>query len=147
MRKNIAILLFVMVIFFMWMIMFNVLSEIRNWVYDNQINDKITHIVFAAVLTLLANFIFTPRKIRILSFEVLLGTAIMAALFFLDEFSQWPLPGRDANPLDLVASYSGLLIGSGLFRLLEDHSQGRQIKGHPPTADPSKEIHPKDAHS
>lgn len=145
MRKNIAILLFVMVILFMYMIMFNVLPEIRGWVYDNDINDKITHIVFAAVLTLLANYIFSPRKVRILSFEVLLGTAIMAALFFLDEFLQWPLPGRDANPLDLAASYTGLLAGAGLFHLLQqDHSHGRQANHH--AADASKGVHTKDIH-
>jgi VanZ family protein len=125
MQKNIAIVLFVFVILFMCMITLGVFSHIKEWVYANHVNDKITHIFFASILTLLANFILQPRRIRIFSHEFLLGTLIMLFLFTLDETSQIFLPGREADPLDLAASYTGLLIGTGLFNLWVKRPHGK----------------------
>jgi len=119
MRKSVAILIFIMVVIFMCMLIagVGVFGGLKNWVYANSVNDKITHITFAIILTVLANFIFYPRVLRIFSFEIPPGSLLLAALFFLDEASQAILPGRDADLLDLAASYTGLLVGHLIFIL------------------------------
>jgi VanZ family protein len=144
MRKLIAAMLFIMVLTFMFLIMIGVFSQLRGWVYANSTNDKLAHIVFAAILTLLANVMTHPRKVRVLSIEVLLGTFLMAAWFFIDEFLQWPMPGRDANPLDLAASYAGLLLGAGVFRLWYKVSHRKQSFGNKSGTARPKDAYPRD---
>ncbi len=100
----------------MCMIMVGIFGDIKDWVYANHINDKITHITFAAVLTFLTSYIVHPRKLCIFNFEIPLGALIMFFLFSFDEVSQVFIPGRDADPFDLLASYAGLAIGYLFFR-------------------------------
>jgi len=118
-HKNVAIILLVMVSLFMCMILIGFFSDIKSWVYANHTNDKITHILFAAILTVLASYITYPRKVRLFGLGVNLGAVILFFLFTLDETSQVILPGRDADILDLAASYTGLLIGYVIFFVYE----------------------------
>jgi VanZ family protein len=89
---------------------------IKNWVYTNHINDKITHFVFAAILTFLAYYILYPQRVRFWSVEIPLGTLILLLILGLEETSQVFIRGRDADPFDLLASWSGLFLGNFLAR-------------------------------
>ena len=115
-QKRWAILLFVVILLLMCMIMVGILRDAKDWVYANHVNDKITHITFAAFLTFLASYILYPRKLHIFNFEIPFGALILFFLFSFDEASQVLLPGRDADPFDLLASYTGLVIGYLSFR-------------------------------
>jgi uncharacterized membrane protein YfcA len=116
-HKRLAVLLFIMITLVMCMIIVGVLGDAKDWVYANHINDKITHIIFAATLTFLASYILHPLKLRISFLEINLGTIIMFSLFTFDEVSQVILPGRDADPFDLLASWTGLALGYLFYKL------------------------------
>ncbi len=131
-QRRVAVILFMLVFLMMCMVMVGVPRELKRWVYSNNVNDKITHIFFGASFTFLANIILYPRKIRIFSIDLYWGTLIMASLFTLDELSQIPLPGRDANPLDLGASMLGLLIGYLAFYFLIVRRKKRSTETAPP---------------
>ncbi len=126
MRKGTAILLFIMVIFLTMLILVGVFRPVKNWIYGNHINDKITHFLVACILTYLACFIFYPRKVRIFSHSILLGTALMFLLYSLDEVLQVLVPWRDADPFDLLASYAGLIVGNWLVQKWEKKQEIRQ---------------------
>ncbi len=125
MRKGIAVLLFITVIFLIMLVLIGVFRPVKNWIYGNHINDKITHFVIACILTYLAGFIF-PRNIRFFSRSILLGTALMFLLVTFDEVFQALVPGRDADPFDLLASYSGLFVGNWLLRKWERKQESTQ---------------------
>ena len=129
-----------LVFLMMCMVIVGVPRDLKRWVYANNINDKITHVFFGSTFTFFASIILYPRKIRIFSIRFHLGPVIMATLFTLDELSQIPLPGRDANPLDLAASMTGLLIGYTVFYFLvvrrkkrsDETAPPARINAHPP---------------
>jgi VanZ family protein len=118
MRRNIAILLFILVILNLCMIPFGrgLYRPVKNWIYANHINDKITHFVFAAILTFLAYYILYPQRVRFWSVEIPLATLILLVILGLEETSQVFIRGRDADPFDLLASWSGLFLGNFLAR-------------------------------
>ena len=114
MSRKLAILLFILVIISICSISAGIARPIKNWVYENHINDKITHFFFASLLTFLAYFIFYPRALRLWFVTIPLGTLLLLIIFAVEETSQVFVPGRDADPLDLLASWSGLLLGNYL---------------------------------
>ena len=77
MRKSIAVALFVLVVLIIFLITIDVFPNLRDWIYQNHINDKIAHLFFACVLTFLANFIFYPKKLQAFSLHIWLGSTVM----------------------------------------------------------------------
>lgn len=118
-QKRLAILLFIGIVLVMFLILLGAgeFRHLKSWIYANHIHDKITHIAFGAILTFLASYILHPRALRFSRYEINLGTFIMFLLVSFDEISQVFLPGRDADPLDLLASYIGVVTGYILYRL------------------------------
>lgn len=112
MRKNVAILLFVLVLLVICMIASGILDQANDWVYSNQVNDKIAHFVFGSILAFLVFYIFYPLKLSLGSLKIPLGPLLLLLFFGLEETLQAFIPGRDANPFDLLASWAGLLVGS-----------------------------------
>jgi len=112
MSKNFAILLFFFVLLIIAMIASGIFDQANDWVYSNHVNDKIAHFIFGSILTFLAYFIFYPHKLRFWFLEIPLGTLILLFVFGIEETSQVFIRGRDADPFDLLASWSGLLLGS-----------------------------------
>lgn len=122
MRKKIAILLFILVLLNICLVVIGggPFRPIKRWIYTNHINDKIAHFFFAAVLTFLAYYIFYPRRLKLWFLEIPLGTLILLLIFGFEETIQVFVPGRDADPFDLVASWSGLFLGNWLARLADN---------------------------
>ncbi|MEM5774382.1 MAG: hypothetical protein AAGU05_05215 [Anaerolineaceae bacterium] len=131
-QRRIAVILFLLVFMMMCMVIVGIPRDLKRWVYSNNVNDKITHIFFGSTFTFFASAILYPRKLRIFSIDIHLGAVIMGILFTLDEISQIPLPGRDANPLDLAASLFGLLIGYVAFQLMMARRRKRERQTSPP---------------
>jgi VanZ family protein len=83
--------------------------------------DKVLHFLLLGMLTLLVDLALVqamPRSnARMLT---LLGSAVIAALSSVEEFSQLWVPVRSPDWLDLVASYAGILVATLMALVLSD---------------------------
>jgi len=93
------------------------LHEITHWIYYRRYHDKIAHVVVGALYTLLLAWVFQPRQVKFGQIVIPIGALVMFGLAFVDELIQKPLPGRDANPLDMLASTLGIAFGLLLWNI------------------------------
>ncbi|HEX3050550.1 MAG TPA: hypothetical protein VHP83_07850 [Aggregatilineaceae bacterium] len=72
--------------------------------------DKTGHFVLVGTLALLVNLSLKARRVEIGRWKVLLGSAVIAAVFTVEEFSQLLFETRGFSLLDLSANYIGILV-------------------------------------
>jgi len=93
----------------MWLA--GLMDQVTAWIYYYRYHDKIAHVVVGAIYTLLLAWAFQPRQVKFGQIVIPIGALVMFGLAFVDELLQKPLPGRDANPLDMLASTLGIACG------------------------------------
>ena len=72
--------------------------------------DKLLHIVLIGSLTAGLNLSLNFRFSKILKWEILTGTIVMAVLISLEEVSQGFIPYRNFEVMDLVSNYIGIFV-------------------------------------
>ncbi len=72
--------------------------------------DKTGHFVLVGTLALLVNLSLKARRVTIGRWKVLLGSAVIAAVFTVEEFSQIGFEARGFSLLDLAMNYTGILV-------------------------------------
>lgn len=80
--------------------------------------DKLLHLLAYGVLAFLAMGTCRPDTCRRHSGYFWLVAALAGLYGVLDEFHQYFVPGRDTDPLDMLADLCGGLLGAGLMFLL-----------------------------
>lgn len=103
------------------------LHDITHWIYDHRYHDKITHVVVGAIYTLLLAWAFQPRQFKFGRIVIPIGALVMFGLAFADELIQKPLPGRDSNPLDMLASVIGIAAAVMFWNLMKKFAFSRWI--------------------
>jgi len=93
------------------------MDNVTAWIYYYRYHDKIAHVVVGAIYTLLLAWVFQPRQVKVGQIVIPIGALVMFGLAFVDELIQKPLPGRDANPLDMLASTLGIAFGLLLWNI------------------------------
>jgi len=81
----------------------NFMSVIPYW-------DKYFHFLATGSLSFLLNTVLGCRVFRVGKFSVLRGTAVVALMSILEEWSQSYIPGRVFDPWDITAAVSGTVI-------------------------------------
>ena len=78
--------------------------------------DKVGHLCFVGLLTILFNCFLSYRFVKIGDRKFLVGTVIIVVLVSIEEFSQNYLPTRSFESLDLVANYCGIVFAECFLR-------------------------------
>lgn len=76
--------------------------------------DKLGHFCLFGGLTLVANFAFKLKTRKVASFEIFLGSLLVFCFVVIEEFSQYFIPNRNFDFIDLSADF----IGIAFFTLL-----------------------------
>ncbi len=86
------------------------------------VNDKIQHLAaFAGLGVLLSMTLFVQEKYKLLNRHFMLSSlAIITIYAALDEIHQIFIPGRSADPFDLLSDFLGAVIGGSLFILFKN---------------------------
>lgn len=82
------------------------LSFARGWPYG----DKISHFLLMGGLSFMVNWAMVCRKLRLGRWEVLRGSAIVAVLVTLEEFSQLFIRYRTFDLSDLACDFAGIFL-------------------------------------
>ena len=80
--------------------------------------DKMGHFLLMGVFSLLVNLALRTRTFRLWRVNVLVGTLIVLAIVFLEEFSQIFVRGRSFDYRDLIADFAGIVLFGELARLI-----------------------------
>lgn len=88
----------------------------RYWGFLDAIpsGDKLGHVLLMGTLCLLLNLALQCRTVRLGKMPILLGTLLVAAFVLVEELSQFFLPTRTFDTLDLLADAIGLTLASWL---------------------------------
>ncbi len=80
--------------------------------------DKLGHFVLMGFLSFLANMLFRVRTFSFLGQRLLLGSAVVFAVVFIEECSQLFLPRRSFSLLDLSADAAGIWVFGVLAQIV-----------------------------
>lgn len=80
--------------------------------------DKIGHFCLMGMLSLVVNLALKARVLRVWKLNYLLGSLIVLAVVFVEEFSQIFIGGRTFDAADLAADALGIFICGEIARLL-----------------------------
>lgn len=91
--------------------------------------DKVGHVVLCGGLAFVTTLGFPRRTRPLAGIHVPVSVLIIAVLVTLEEATQVWFPGRTLSVLDLLASYTGILVGTGVANLLlqrpsQEHGPG-----------------------
>ena len=92
--------------------------------------DKIMHLGAYCVLALLFCFAFQASAFRSERWFLYVSIGMLVILGGLDELTQWPVPGRHADPLDWLADVIGVVLGVSIRRGDFDLSSQHRIAIH-----------------
>lgn len=71
--------------------------------------DKLGHFCLFGLLTLAANFTFKLKSFQILSMKIYLGSILVLTFVVIEELSQYYIPNRTLDALDLMADVFGIV--------------------------------------
>lgn len=71
--------------------------------------DKLGHFCLFGVLTLATNLAFKFKSFSFYSMEVFLGTILVLSFVVIEEFSQYFIPNRSFDLIDLTADFVGIV--------------------------------------
>jgi polysaccharide biosynthesis protein VpsQ len=98
-----------------------------GWVSNVPLGDKFCHCAFMFTFSVLTNLALRCREIRLGGQTLLLGTVLVTIVVATEEFSQFWIPGRDFDLLDLAADLVGIACGALIARRLQGEYQGTAI--------------------
>ena len=85
-----------------------------QWLKTVPNGDKWGHLVLATILTVSFNGMFGFKTIRFGPLPIYIGTVLVAILALLEESTQFYIPNRTVELLDLTSDGVGLIIGSAI---------------------------------
>lgn len=104
---------------FIIFVIYIILSASLGWynpffVIVNKIpfGDKLMHIILLGTFAFCVNVLLRFRTFQISKYQLLTGSVIMFLLATLEEISQYWIPTRTFDLLDLTANYIGILLAS-----------------------------------
>ncbi|TPH13598.1 trypsin [Litorilituus lipolyticus] len=71
--------------------------------------DKLGHFCLFGLLTLLVNFSLNFKTLRLGFTQLYLGSVLVSTFVIVEELSQFFIPNRTLDPLDLLADFVGIL--------------------------------------
>ena len=80
--------------------------------------DKVGHFLLMGFFSLLVNLVLRAKTFSLGRVSFLVGTLIVLAVVFLEEFSQIFVRGRSFDYRDLIADFAGIVIFGELARLI-----------------------------
>jgi len=83
--------------------------------------DKLGHFCLFGLLTLAANFTFKLKSFQLLSMEVYLGSVLVFTFVVIEELSQYYIPDRTLDALDLMADFFGIVFFTLTTTYLRKH--------------------------
>jgi len=83
--------------------------------------DKLGHFCLFGLLTLAANFTFKLKSFQLLSMEVYLGSVLVFTFVVIEELSQYYIPNRTLDALDLMADFFGIVFFTLTTTYLRKH--------------------------
>ncbi|TKB49171.1 VanZ family protein [Ferrimonas aestuarii] len=86
--------------------------------------DKVGHLLLFGTLTLLANLALGFRVLSVNRLPLYWGTALVTVFVAIEELSQHFIPSRTLDMLDFIADIIGILLFTGLSKLLANHLRG-----------------------
>ncbi|MEL7219769.1 MAG: VanZ family protein [Bacteroidota bacterium] len=110
-------------IFIFWIIIMADLGQktgLSHFVRGLPHGDKFGHFILYGILAFLVNMALNNKKIKILSFQVLLGAAAVLIFAVLEEFTQIKLQTRDFELLDIICDLGGIVCFSWLSLQVAD---------------------------
>jgi VanZ family protein len=111
---------------FIVFVIFIILSASLGW--DNPFfplvnkipfGDKVMHVILLGTFAFCANVLLRFHRFKISKYQLLTGSVIIFLLATLEEISQYWIPTRTFDLLDLTANYIGILLAS--FFILKYH--------------------------
>jgi len=81
--------------------------------------DKLGHFCLFGFLTLLVNFSLNFKTLRLGSSQLYLGSILVSTFVIVEELSQFFIPSRTLDPLDLLADFVGIMTFSLLSVYLQ----------------------------
>lgn len=83
--------------------------------------DKVGHFCLFGLLTLATNLAFRFKSVSFFSMELFLGTLLVLSFVIIEEFSQYFIPNRSFDLVDLSADFIGIfffnLVTSYLYKI------------------------------
>ena len=83
---------------------FQVLTQLHNIPFG----DKIMHFLLVGTLAVVLNLYFCHRKVTISNKKILLGSLITLIFITLEECSQYYIPNRNFELMDMCCNYAGI---------------------------------------
>jgi VanZ family protein len=88
---------------------FGMLSPVAHILHKIPYGDKIMHFLLIGGLAFMVNFSLKCAMWHIGGWSILKGSMIVAILITLEEISQYFLPNRSFDLIDLTANYAGII--------------------------------------
>ena len=80
--------------------------------------DKLGHFCLFGLLTLATNLAFRFKSFKLFSIELFLGTILVFSFVVIEEFSQYFIPNRSFDLMDLSADFVGIVFFTFVTRYL-----------------------------
>jgi VanZ family protein len=74
-------------------------------------NDKLAHVILYAIATYLGHRVLNWRRVRLFRYAVPLFPLLFGLFTLVEEIIQFFSPNRSLDPIDLVASFTGIVLG------------------------------------
>jgi VanZ family protein len=109
---RVTVLYVLLILIIIMLANFGMLSPIAHVLHKIPYGDKIMHFLLIGGLAFMVNFSLKCAMWRIGSWSILKGSVIVAVIITLEEMSQYFLPNRSFDLIDLAANYAGIIIFS-----------------------------------
>ncbi len=112
------ILAYSMIIFVLYAIIAATMSwksPLHRLVMKIPFGDKLMHALLLCGVTYSVNILLNSKKISVLGKSVLLGSLGVFVFCTVEEFSQYFVPTRTFDLIDLFANYVGIFLGSYFY--------------------------------
>jgi len=80
------------------------------WIKDIPFADKIAHFTLVGLMAFFVNLLLNCRRFQFRKSQFLLGSVIVALLFTVEEASQYFIPVRTCDVVDLMCNYLGIFV-------------------------------------
>ncbi|MFT5912343.1 MAG: VanZ family protein [Paraglaciecola sp.] len=93
--------------------------EVLTFLHNIPFGDKIMHFLLVGTLAVVLNLYFCHKKVTIFSKKVLLGSLITLIFITLEECSQYYIPNRNFEIMDMCCNYAGIFGMTQLFDIIK----------------------------
>jgi len=81
-----------------------------QWIQHIPFADKIGHFILVGMVAFFVNLLLNCKRFRFGGAQLLLGSAVVVLFFTLEEASQYFIPVRTCEVLDLLCNYLGIFV-------------------------------------